>query len=543
VVDWRYYQNDAIEAIFQYFEWAQGNPVVAMPTGTGKSLVIGGFIQRVLQRWPGQRFIMATHVKELIRQNAEELKLIFPGAPIGIHSAGLSARDYMQPIIYGGIASMVNNAHLFGHRDLLLIDEAHLVGKSDEALYAEFIRVLKLINPYLKVIGFTATPYRMGMGLLTNGPLFTHICYDNTRLESFNRLIAEGYLAMLIPQRTAVEVDVSGLKTNSTNGDYTQTAMEERVSAITDAAIQETVKYANSRHSWLVFAAGVKNAEMVAARYCELGARAVAIHGGTKEFPLASKERDRRIEDYKAGKYQIAVNYNVLTTGFNHKPVDLIVMLRATKSVPLWVQMLGRGTRPFAGDDLFPAKGNCLVMDFAGNTGRLGPINDPIIPGKKGEGGGDAPVKVCEECGTYNHISARYCIGCGAEFEFLEKTTASASKLDVIRDVTPTYEDLYVSRVYYRRNKPGKNSTTGLETMRVEYYIADGQRVINEFVPIEHSGAARNRAVNWWAQRSATDCPHTIGDALNRVTELRVPKMITVLTSAKHPQVERCFYD
>jgi DNA repair protein RadD len=219
-----YFQTNAKQALFNSLQaTVNSNPVVAMPTGTGKSVVIGDFTRDVLNMWPG--------------------------APIGIYSAGLKTKDFMQPIIYGGVASMVNSPSLFGHRDLLLVDECHLIGKNEAAQYQMLIDALRVTNPWLRVIGFTATPYRMGMGLITNGGIFTEICYDITRLEDFNRLIAEGFIAMLITQKTTVEVDVRSVDTNSTNGDYVQSQIEERVSRITEAAIQETVQYARTRHS------------------------------------------------------------------------------------------------------------------------------------------------------------------------------------------------------------------------------------------------------------------------------------------------------
>ena len=88
----RYYQNDAVNSIFEYFSVNSGNPVLALPTGTGKALVIALFIMRVLKLWPTQRFLVLTHVKELITQDADELRKLWPNAPIGIYSAGLNQK-------------------------------------------------------------------------------------------------------------------------------------------------------------------------------------------------------------------------------------------------------------------------------------------------------------------------------------------------------------------------------------------------------------------------------------------------------------------
>lgn len=535
----RYYQREAIDSIYNYFAHNKGNPIVAMPTGTGKSVVIGGFAYEVLNRWPGQRLMMATHVKELVRQNADKLEMIWPGAPYGIHSAGLKQRDETQPIIYGGVASMVKNVLAFGHRDLLLVDECHLIGKSEAALYNILITGLRNINPRIKVVGFTATGYRVGMGYLTNGDLFTDFCYDITGIEAFNRLIVEGYLALLISPRTAIGIDAAGVHTAS-NGDYVQAEAEAAAMRVTWDALNDASRFKHSRHSWLIFAGGIEHAETVVQMLRQLGISACAVHGGNKQHPMSEKQRDKNLEDFKAGKYQACVNYGVLTTGFDHPPIDLIIMLRLTKSTVLWVQMLGRGTRPFHGDNIFPPKQNCLVLDYARNIEKLGPINDPVIPRAKGQGAGEAPVKVCDWCGGYNHISARFCVQCGNEFEFAVKINKTAyDGQEPIRDLTPVYERFYVTRIIYRRHKSKNN----LESLAAVYSVRGRALPFTEYISIESLGRARQRAEQWWATRSSTPCPNTIEEALQMQSMLRTPSVLTVWTNIQYPEIVRFDYD
>jgi len=536
----RYYQDDAVQSVYDYFRDRKGNPIVAMPTGTGKSVVIARLAYSILQNWPGQRLIMATHVKELIRQNANKLEEVWPGAPYGIYSAGLSQKDVDQPIIYGGIASMIKNVALFGHRDLLFVDECHLIGKSEAALYNIFIAGLKLINPKLKVIGFTATGYRTGMGYLTNGDLFTDFCYDITGMEAFNRLIAEGFISLLISPRTEIGISAQGVHTAS-NGDYVQKEAESAAMRVTWEALQDAAKYKHTRHSWLVFAGGIEHAETTVQMLRALGISAVAVHGGNKQYPMTGKQRDQNLEDFKAGKYQVCVNYNVLTTGFDHPPVDLIIILRLTKSVVLWVQMLGRGTRPFKGNEIFPPKLNCLVLDYARNTEKLGPINDPVIPRPKGQGAGEAPIKVCEECGGYNHISARFCVQCGNEFEFAVKIKQTADfDHEPVRDMTPVYERYYVQGVFYYRHV---SKSSGMASLGVKYLVRGQVQPFTEWVQIEGQARSRRSAEDWWATRAATPCPDTIEQALKEQSLLRTPTMITVHTNTNWPSIVRCDYD
>jgi len=501
---------------------------------TGKSVVLGGFAFEILQMLVGERIIIGTHSKELVKQNANKLEQMWPGAPIGIHCDGLKRRDVSQPVIYGSIQSMLKNVEYLGFRNLLLIDEAQMVGQAESAEWLLFIRALQVKNPKLKVIGLTATGYREGLGWLTNGPIFTDICYDLTSLEAFNKLLAEGYLAPLVSPRTVVGISSQGIKTAS-NGDYVQKDAEKASMRVTREALNDAVKYKHVRHSWLVFAGGIEHAEQVAQALTDMGVPACAVHSGNKQFPLKAAEADQRLEDFKAGKYQACVNYGKLTTGFDHPPIDLIVMLRLTKSTVLWVQMLGRGTRPFGGDYYFPPKRDCLVLDYARNIEKLGPINDPVIPRPKGQGAGDPPVKMCPHCDAYNHISARFCDMCGEEFEFSVKVKDKADhKNEPLRDVTPEYREFTVQRAFYRRHKSKQSS---LDSFCVSYTVNEQTLPFTEWVHIESQGRARANAEQWWMQRTAQPCPNTIDEALQMQMNLRVPTRLRVHINKQYPEI------
>jgi len=540
----RWYQDEGEYSIFDYFQSGNtGNPVVAMPTGTGKSIVIANFVRRVFANWPKQRIMMLTHVKELIEQNAEKLISVWPTAPLGFYSAGLKSRNTILPIIFGGVQSVskaikksvessdgipLHMKH-FGFRDLVIIDECHLLSPKEDSMYQYVINELLKINPNLKIIGFTATPYRLKQGMITDeGGLFTDICYDVTKIDSFNRLIAEGFISPLIPKRTSTEIDVSavGLARGDFNSKQLQAAVDK--DEITYAAVKETVEQGYDRKCWLVFATGVDNAEHIASMLDSFGIPAAACHS-----KLKAKENDIRIQAFKNGELRALVNNNKLTTGFDHPPIDLIAMLRPTLSPGLWVQMLGRGTRPSPDTN----KENCLVLDFAGNTRRLGPINDPVKPRKPGKGGGDAPVRICESCGVYNHASARICISCGAEFTFENKLFTTAGTDELLRSDAPIVEYFEVQKCLYRLHE--KKNKEGIRikppSMKVSYFC--GLRMFDEWICLEHSGFAGKRARDWWRQRHAEEPPPTVYQALEKVSQLRVPTRIRVWVNKKHPEI------
>lgn len=545
----RYYQEAAVTSIFTYFaDGGTGNPIIALPTGTGKSVVIGDFLRKVYSFYPNQRIMVLTHVKELIAQNLEKSLTMWPTMPAGVFSAGLKRKESTFPITFAGIGSVGKKAHEFGHIDLVIVDECHLISPKDETLYKTFLAALKVINPYIKVIGLTATPYRLGVGLLTEGGLFTDICYDLTSMEAFNRLIAEGFLAPLIPKKTELALNVD--KVHIHGGEFVLDELQDAVGGYdtTYAACREAVELGQDRNHWLVFAAGVEHAKLAGKILNEMGVPTVVIHN-----KMSDDERDEAIRDFKAGKYRAAVNNNILTTGFDFPEIDMIVVLRPTNSTVLWVQMLGRGTRPvyISGYDIETIEGrlasmaagpkqNCLVLDFARNTKRLGPINDPIIPKKKGaKGGGSAPVRICEACGTYNHASVRFCISCGQEFPRELNITGNASTDELIKtpEMLPQFEMFRVDKVVYSEHRKVDRPPT----IQASYFC--GLRMFREWICLEHEGFARKKARDWWRQASVNlDPPETTAEGLTRLNELREPTSIRVLINRKYPEIMEVYY-
>jgi DNA repair protein RadD len=544
----REYQDYAVNSIFAYFSnGAVGNPLVAMPTGTGKSVVIASFLERALAMYTSQRFLVLTHVKELIEQNHEKLMTMWPTAPAGVYSAGLGRRDTMQNIIFGGIASVIKAKEKFGRIDLVLVDECHLVNPEEEGMYRALFEFLKIANPHLKVIGFTATPWKLGHGSIVENGIFTDICCDMTGVAAFNWLITQGYLMPLVPKRTELLLDTDGV--HKRGGEFIASELQTAVDKedITRKAIQEAIKLGEMRNSWLVFAAGVEHACHISEMLNnEFGISSVAVHG-----KLGKTARKDAIDGFKAGKYRVAVNNNVLTTGFDHPGIDLILMLRPTASAVLWVQMLGRGTRPLyaKGYDLSTIEGrleaiqqggkhDCLVLDYAGNTRKLGPINDPVIPNRKGEKGGEAPVKCCEACDTYNHASARQCIYCGAEFLIQTKLKAAASTQAIVKTDMPVVETFKVDHITCTKHVKGDS-----EMMKVTYYCA--YKMFTEYVAPDHEKHnMRAKARAWWKQRSDTTMPPDTDTLLALVnTSLRAPTHLRVWTNQKYPEILAVCFD
>lgn len=514
----RPYQSGAIQGIYNYFHADTGNPLVVIPTAGGKSLVMATFIEGVLKAFPDQRILIVTHVRELIEQNYAELKKLWPQAPAGIYSAGLKQRDIHARILFAGIQSIHKRFYDVQQCDLVLIDEAHLIPRSSNTLYRRFLSGLARLNPQMKVIGLTATPYRLDSGLLHEGDdaIFTDIAYE----VSVRELIDQGYLSPLLSKRMATQIDLTGVGT--CGGEFIAKDLEAAVDkdSITQAAVDEIFSYGKDRKSWLIFCAGVDHAYHVRDA---IRARGVSCETIVGETPGA--QREAIINDFKAGRIQCLTNANVLTTGFNAPGVDLLAMLRPTKSAGLYVQIVGRGCR------LAPAKTDCLVLDFAGNIARHGPI-DAVNP-KRPKGGEDgvAPTKACPECDSIVHASVRTCPDCGHVFPPPElKIDAKASNLDILS--SGKSEWVPVTRVAYaRHDKPGKPPS-----LRVDYW--SGLTHHSEWICIEHQGYPRQKAASWWANRAqGLPLPQRVDEAIACAPKLRCPSEIAVRPSGRYTEI------
>jgi len=557
----RDYQDAAVESLFDYWAKETGNPIVAMPTGTGKSPVIADFIYKAWIRYPGTRILVITHVKELVGQNFGTLLEHWPTAPAGVYSAGLRRKDIGKPVTFAGIGSIIKATHFFTP-DLVLIDECHTVSPKENTTYRKAIDVWLERNPCLKVAGFTATDYRLGQGMLVEpGGIFTDVCFDMTTRDAFNWFLSEGYLKRLIPKPTETEYDISAVRISST-GDYNLNELQATVDkdTLTRQAVAEMIAKGANREHWLIFAAGIQHAEHVTQILVENGISASCVHSKTCE-----SDRDEAVRAFKAGEFQALVNNGVFTTGFDYPGIDLIGVLRHTTSPGLWVQMLGRGTRPvwMPDYDLSTKEGrlaciaagtpNCLVLDFAKNTARLGPINDVKKPNPRKKKGvpGDSPAKICPSCMTYNHASARFCDECGAEFFFAPKIKNTAAEDELIagtpEPIAPLEEWFDVQTVTYSKHVPwnARKRIHGraVASLRATYNCV-GLRAFTEYVCLEHEGHAGAMAKQWWKASVKTEyanadlvIPDSIDKALELGDTLMQPARIRVWVNRKNPQI------
>jgi len=520
----RAYQAEAVSACYRSLAERDGNPCIVMPTGAGKTPIIAKICADAVA-W-GERVVVLAHVKELLLQTLEKIQIMAPDLPVGVYSAGLNSRDTGHPVIVAGIQSVWRRAEELGPRSLIIIDEAHLISPDDESRYQIFFEEMRAINPDVRVIGLTATPYRLGTGALC-GPdeTLNHICHE-THIQP---LIANGFLSRLVLRGSDLGARADLSVVSIRGGEYVPAELSEAASlpSIIAAATADITAKTVGRKSVLVFAVDIAHGEKVLESMMEAGHNVAMVTGDTP-----SPERSLMLDQFKVGKIRYLINVMVLTTGFDAPNVDCVVMLRPTLSPGLYYQMVGRGFR------VAPDKTNCLILDCAGNIMRHGPV-DALGMGHRSGGNREPGDDIEEDDDT---VKMRECLGCqfilpAAQRECPCGYMAPEDELkigivdedsDILQDLEPEWVRVNDASYHLHTKKdpvPGKPSCT----LRADYYLGLGRRVC-EWVCVEHTGYARAKAKSWWAARSDEPLPDTVEDALRaiRLDGLRTPSRVQI---------------
>lgn len=522
----RPYQTAALDALHSHICEKDTNPCVVIPTGGGKSALIAWAIRQWKESCPHFRCCILAHRKELIEQNAMELNTLYPESDVGIFSAALSRRDYDASILYASIDSISKRAGEFAPWNVVMVDEAHRIPFSGEGKYRTFINESRKFNPKLKVIGWTATPFRMTGGQICHKDhILNEVCYE----AKVTDLIKDGYLCPLRSKVGVTQPELKNVKRNS-GGDYILKSLVEITNRekIVASAVLEAVQIitANSRQSVIFFCVDIEHCQRVSFELSRYGINAPVVTGKTH-----SKQRDRIANDFKAGKLQAICNVNVYTEGFNAQRVDCIVLLRPTLSAGLFSQMVGRGLRTHS------SIRDCLVLDFASCIDEHGPID--LL------GGQPTIMATCAECRESFSRAIRMCPVCGTELpkqeiERLDKVERErrlhgdkASKKSILSGVPQTHK---VDTVYVRRHlKPGSP-----DSLRVQYRC--GLSMFREWVCLDHPGYAGKSAYSWYERRFGRPKQKpTVNSTLENLflTQeiLAYTKTITVIRKGKYYEI------
>ena len=555
----RWYQAEAVKAFKDFLLSTRPgrNPIIAMPTGTGKSVVIAQIVKYVCA-WPENKVLMLTHVGELVKQNADKLRTLWPQGDIGICAAGLGRRDTKQAIIYSTVQTvhslLKRDKFALGRRRLVIIDECHLLSENEDSMYRQVLAKLGELDPKMRVLGLSATPYRTKEGKLTEqeNAIFTDVAYDLNK--DFVRLVEEGYLAPLTSVKTPVEVNLKGVHIQG--GDYNSKEVQAAVGndVLLEQACNVMVNEGRYRRAWIVFVSGIKNAVRVREMLERRGVAALDVTSAN-----TAADNAQAIAAFRSGQVRCLVSANQLTTGFDVPQIDLIAVLRPTVSTSLHVQLLGRGARPC------PGKVDCLVLDFAHNIARLGPINDPFIKERKPKGElteeekqeekeeAELLPRTCPNCGAQLPPRTRSCPYCGyrAVQELDVSDLTGLTPLAYIKH-TPTIPSSRVWQVSSFVAGKYQNKNTGMHMLRVRVGCTGNGADFNAHFYLNFDSLrdpVRFDAAKTWLQFGGLDpIPRTVSEAIARAKELKAPREIELIKKnwyqkRNYDELIRVYYD
>ncbi len=490
-IELREYQSRALNMLYTWFEKnSAGHPVLNMPGGSGKSVVIASLAKDSLQNWPETRILMLVHSKELILQNADKLRKLWPSAPLGIYSASVGKRQLEEPITYAGIGSVAKRAKQIGHIDLCIIDEVHAVSTTENGIYRKLIADLLEINPHMRIVGLSASPYRLGQGLITEGPtaIFSEIL-EPVRIEE---LVFKKHLVPLRSKITKHKLDTDGL--HKRQGEYIASEMEAKFNTDyhNQAVVHEIIEKASNRKHWLIFCSGVAHSEAVAKCL-----RVAGIAAESLDATHNKSERERKLADFESGSMRAICSVGILTTGYDFPALDCIAFLRSTMSPGLYLQMAVRGMRPHLG------KTDCLVLDFAGVVSTHGPIT-AVRPPSLSSGTGEAPVKPCPQCNEIVHLSAKQCPACGYTFPAREPPKLKLRDDDIMG--LRSGIRMTVQEWHWRKHI---SRASGKEMVAVTYYGKLSDKPITEYFPVTHGGYVGEKAIKTVLEIATKGAPMT----------------------------------
>lgn len=586
MIELRDYQEESVARCYDFLKNRDGHPLIIIPTGGGKTPVIATLCADAVTLWNGRVLVLA-HVKELLEQTAGTLRKMCPTLPVGVYSAGLKSRE-VKAVTVAGIQSVYNRAAQLGRVDLVIVDEAHLIPPDGDGMYRTLLDDLLAINPDLRVIGLTATPYRLSGGLIyktgeNQDRLFDPWCHE----VGVKELVQRGFLCPLVGKAALCEIDTNSLKV--VRGEYEDGKTEELFTDVVGAAVDEVVSKTVDRRAVLMFCQTVNHGQRVAAKLrAEIVGReklaADETEPARQEFALDSDPlADHRIgivhdwlmdndlptthlgewlrrgratvgeiygdtdpdtradlvKKFRDGQLRYLVNVNVLTTGFDSPNVDCVCLLRATVSAGLYYQMVGRGFR------LSPGKLNCLVLDFGQNIKRHGPVDRVNGEGKKKGAEGEAVAKMCPECRTVVAGGVAVCPDCGhlwPERELKPNHDGRADGEDPLSTGKPKVEELEVLAVEYKPHTKKDAPPGHPKTLRVSYKVGVGQYV-SEWVCVEHEPGtfARSKAEQWWRKRCNFPMPNGVAECVSVANHglLAVPTAVTLKKkpNEKYPEI------
>jgi len=410
----RDYQVECINSTLDAFGRGE-NALCVAPTGSGKSLAFVGLTYKAFQLKPDMRVLVLMNKISLVQQTHKVFSQFFDKSMIGIYCASLKRKEMHLPITIGSVQSL-SGIDKMGKVNMIICDEIHRVNDEDkDSHFMKVINNLKKKNSRLRLVGFSATPFRNNGYIYGKDRLFEKVTWSKDLLWA----IENNWLVKPIIQNTKEAAwsreDLKGVKVVA--GDYSAGDLSKMLATKKDKVekqVEDAVKRLSSKDRkkcvWICI--NIEHCEQVCDLIKKNGDSCVVIHS-----KLTLEQRDANMKLFEDGDVKHLSFVTIISEGIDIPKIDSVVFCRPTKSSNLWVQTVGRALRPY------PGKENCLVLDYARVIENCGPLNDPKIKErgkrstKEDEDIVQFKLRLCKACGTYNDLDATECIVCGVEMK------------------------------------------------------------------------------------------------------------------------------
>ncbi len=410
----RPYQEEALEAIWTEI-FKTDSALCVLPTGSGKTEIMMALLKRALEVDPTFRATVTMGRVDLVTQTESRFKRMLDARKVGVWCGTLQRRERNSQILIASIQSV--DAKKLPTPKLIVIDEVHRLNQKKGA-YLRMIEQARFENPKVKLVGFTATPFRESGVIYGNGTLFPRIVYR----KKIDEMIEINHLSDVVMKGSKDEFDTSKLRVRA--GEYVQEDIDALVSdeALCRKQVADALLRMEGRTCVAWACANINHCNMVADILMELGERATTVHS-----KLDRQTRNKNLGAFMGGMMKHVVFVSVLSEGFDHPPIDCIVLMRPTRSPIAYVQTVGRGLRP----SLQTGKSNCMVLDYGQVIKTLGPLDDPRVNSKKKKDEEESDgQRCCKQCLTYSKGKPK-CPECGTEFPKMERRDSPPRKLDL----------------------------------------------------------------------------------------------------------------
>jgi DNA repair protein RadD len=526
-IELRPYQEDFLNLIPGILE-RRPRALIQAPTGAGKTVMAAELIKHYMGRYPDLYIGLVVHRLELVNQNRDKLLKVWPEGllHVGTACASLGKVEVAKHVTVGSVQTM-DRRRFPAPFDLLIIDEAHHVpAVEDGGLYHDLINGHAERNPALRVLGVTATPFRLGHGYIFGDkcqPGKTNFFPSLDFKITLDQLIGAGYL---VPWRgkQAARLSLALDDVKIVGGEYNLGQLGDVMSKElhVKTAVETYETYGEGRESVLVFAVTIDHALRLAEAFRAAGHTAAAIHS---EMPMA--ERTGLLEAFERDELRFLINVGILTEGWDSPKVDCVIMCRPTMSPGLFVQMLGRGTRPREG------KEDVLILDLADNFHHHGNPSAPLVVVGRGDQDEvvEPPYKVCPACQTVILRSLRVCPECCHKFEPEEREEARiAPEMTEVR----LRDDQYVVKGFVVEPH---TSRKGVDMCVLRIMLEDTAlepRIYMAFSDEAHPYFRKKSIKNWRRMTSYDNLyPESACEAVFRQNELVLPSVVTVYNDEK----------